>query len=107
MKTKDINPKLVNQGKYYNIYKSTLICQNQSSHREPIYRYYKSQSGLYFRTAIGFYHLNPTREDEVFSIETDFDGTRRIIEACRSKAPFFAGSTIFEIPEEFNEIKEV
>lgn len=96
---------LIKNGKYYNIYTATLICQVNS--RDGISRYYKSKTGIYFRTGISRYSLNPTREDESIELEVGFDNTRDILEACQAKAPYFGDSQIFEVPEEFTRVVEV
>ena len=96
---------LIKDGKYYNIYTATLICQVNS--HDGISRYYKSKSGIYFRTGISRFKLNPTREDERIELEVGFDNTKTILEACQTKAPYFGDSQIFEVPEEFTKIVEV
>tara|TARA_R110000772_G_scaffold17348_2_gene48461 strand:+ start:1156 stop:1461 length:306 start_codon:yes stop_codon:yes gene_type:complete len=101
-----MNPKLILDGKYYNIFKATLLCQNSGS-RDDTNRWYKSQSGTYFRTKIPSYKLNPTRDDEEIEMETDFTQMRKILEYCNSKAPYFGHSEVFHTPEEFQKIIEV
>ena len=97
---------LIKDGKYYNIFKATLICQIIDG-REGISRYYKSQTGVYYRTRIGWYKINPTRDDEKIEVEVEFNQMRTIIEACQRKAPYFGNSNVFELPEEFTKITEV
>jgi len=101
-----MNNNLIKDGKYYNIFKATLLCQNKER-RDGLTRWYKSQTGIYFRTNIPSYRINPSRSDERFEMETDFNQMRTILEACKSKAPHFGQAEVFNSPSEFNEVKEI
>jgi hypothetical protein len=100
-----MNQNLILDGKYYNIFKATLLCQNNSG--DGLRRYYKSQTGIYFRTKLSKYKFNQTRDDEMIELEIDFEQMRKILEACKGKAPYFGQAEVFETPEEFQEIIEV
>jgi len=100
-----MNQNLIQNGKYYNIFKATLLCQNDSG--DGLKRWYKAKSGIYFRTKLNKYKFNQTRDDEEIEMETDFNQMRRILEACKSKAPYFGQAEVFVTPYEFQEIKEV
>ena len=100
-----MNQNLVLNGKYYNIFKATLLCQN--NYGDGLVRWYKAQSGIYFRTKINWCKLNPTRDDERIEMETDFKQMRTILEKCKGKELYFAKAKVFYTPEEFQEIIEV
>jgi len=98
---KTVNQNLVMNGKFYNVKKAMLILQSNHSGSDGLWRYYKSKSGIYFRT------IEKYSSGERINMEFTFDMMRKYLEDVMRGEAWGAKHLLFDIPEELTNTKEV